>query len=155
MVDFFVKDLLGSGERHCRDWPPQLWLGHRHPNKASDITVKQVLAGAEAKIETAFVDQPLVEATVRHAVGFTALSLGDYTTAEHHVNCAVQLDQASWPGTSGHDPLDVTLGLSDSGKNHDEESLQQCLEKLQMMQRFWVREKSIPCNSWRPWRFCL
>ena len=55
VVDFLVNDLLGSAS-------PEKALGR-------DVTVKEVLAEAEKQIDTAFADQPVVEAAIRHTLG--------------------------------------------------------------------------------------
>lgn len=70
VVDFLVYDLLAAAV-------PEQALGH-------DVTVAEVLINAEAKIENAFKDQPLVEAFVRHALGFSSHRLGDYESARRH-----------------------------------------------------------------------
>ena len=46
------------------------------------MTVKEVLANAEKRIDNAFGDQPLVEATVRHVMGVSYHALGQYKAAE-------------------------------------------------------------------------
>ena len=44
----------------------------------------EVLANAEKKIDTAFLDQPLVEAGVRHAISVAFSSLGQFEVALRH-----------------------------------------------------------------------
>src|SRR3712207_9118314 len=55
------------------------------------VKVAEVLANAEKKVETAFPDQPLVEAGVRHALSVTYRSLGRYDIALRHASRARDL----------------------------------------------------------------
>jgi serine/threonine protein kinase/tetratricopeptide (TPR) repeat protein len=77
ILDFLVSDLLGASA-------PEETLGR-------DVKVAEVLANAEKKIDTAFSDQPLVEAGVRHAVAATYHALGQYDVAFRHSSRARDL----------------------------------------------------------------
>lgn len=55
------------------------------------MTVKGVLVSAEGKIDSAFEDQPLVEAAVRHTMGVVYCRLGEYKDAKRHLLRAMEL----------------------------------------------------------------
>jgi len=77
VLKFLAKDLLGSAS-------PEKALGR-------DVTVKEVLANAEKKIDEAFEGQPLVEAAVRHTMGTVYRRLGQYEAAERHLTRACEI----------------------------------------------------------------
>jgi tetratricopeptide (TPR) repeat protein len=54
-------------------------------SQGNDVTVKEVLDKAGEKVGTSFASKPLVEATVRNALGRTYVSLGDFPTASAHL----------------------------------------------------------------------
>jgi tetratricopeptide (TPR) repeat protein len=56
-----------------------------------DLTVKEALDRAAARIDQRFQDQPLVEAAVRLAIGEAYASLGEYRRAAEHLERAVAL----------------------------------------------------------------
>ncbi len=62
-----------------------------------DITMREVLDVAAARIEGAFEGQPLVEASILGTVGATYLSLGAYDQAETHLARSLSL----WENASG------------------------------------------------------
>jgi serine/threonine protein kinase/tetratricopeptide (TPR) repeat protein len=70
VLEFLVRDLLGASELEKA-------LGR-------DVRMSEVLANAEKKLDSAFPDQPLVEAGVRHALATTFSSLGRYEVAWRH-----------------------------------------------------------------------
>ena len=69
ITDFLVKDLLGSVD----------------PRKAKGrkVTVDEVLANAEAKIDTAFGDEPLTEAAIRQTMARVLWRLGTVRARSH------------------------------------------------------------------------
>jgi len=77
VIDFLVKDLLGSAS-------PE-------KTRSRKVTVDEVLANAEARIDQALGEQPVVEAAVRRVMGSTYLALGDYNAAERHALRAREL----------------------------------------------------------------
>ena len=70
IIDFLVKDLLGSAD------PARA--------KGRKVTVDEVLANAEAKVNTAFEDTPLLEAAIRQTLGRVFVRLGRYADARSH-----------------------------------------------------------------------
>jgi serine/threonine protein kinase/tetratricopeptide (TPR) repeat protein len=74
---FFVNDIFGSLE-------PARSAGRA-------VTVAEVLALAERNIDTAFKDQPHLEAAVRHDMGATYTRLGQYGPAQRHLTRAREL----------------------------------------------------------------
>ena len=68
-------------------------LGAAAPEKAlgRDLKVSEALANAEKELDTAFADQPLVEAGVRVALATTYYSLGRYDLARRHATRALDL----------------------------------------------------------------
>jgi serine/threonine protein kinase/tetratricopeptide (TPR) repeat protein len=79
LVDFFVDDLLGAVD-------PEKALGKK-------VTVEEVLAEAERKIETDLQDQPLLEASIRRAIGKIQLTLGNPALAEKQLVRAREIQQ--------------------------------------------------------------
>jgi serine/threonine protein kinase/tetratricopeptide (TPR) repeat protein len=75
--NFLLEDMIRSAA-------PERSLG-------SPVTVAEVLANAEAKIDTAFKNQPRVEAAVRRTMGMTYNRLGQYGPAERHLLRAREL----------------------------------------------------------------
>jgi serine/threonine protein kinase/tetratricopeptide (TPR) repeat protein len=75
------------------------------------ITVQEVLDRASATIDTAFADQPEVEAGVRLAIGRTYSSLGLFAKAEPHVRRALELRFLHL----GADNLDTLEAMSQLG----------------------------------------
>jgi serine/threonine protein kinase/lipopolysaccharide biosynthesis regulator YciM len=77
VIDFLVNDLLAATA-------PEVSAGR-------NLTVQEVLANAEKKIDGEFGDFPLVEASIRHAMGKAYYSLGEYSTAQRHLHRANQI----------------------------------------------------------------
>jgi hypothetical protein len=98
LADYLVKDLLGSAA-------PEKTLGRK-------VTVEEVLGNAESKIDTAFADQPRVEAAIRHTMGATYLHLGQYAQAERHLLRARDL-YARWSGPNAPETLRSRSELAD------------------------------------------
>ena len=79
VVDFLVNDMIASVS----------------PEEAGrDVTVLETLRKAEAKIDDAFDDQPLVEASIRQTLATTYRALGQYKDAERHVRRAFDLSMS-------------------------------------------------------------
>jgi tetratricopeptide (TPR) repeat protein len=77
VVDFLINDLIGAAS----------------PSRAQGKipTVDQVLARADQNIAKKFADRPLIEASIRHALGQAYEELGQYSKAEQHATRAVEL----------------------------------------------------------------
>jgi eukaryotic-like serine/threonine-protein kinase len=56
-----------------------------------DLKLRTVLERASKKIEGRFADKPFVEASIRETLASTYESLGDYATAQHHLEYAINL----------------------------------------------------------------
>ena len=69
------------------------FLGQADPVKEPDrnITLRQLLNNASARLETHFQGAPLVEASIRHTVGQVYMNLGEYNSAENHARRAAAL----------------------------------------------------------------
>jgi len=77
VVDFLIKDML--------------YAAHPLMARGRNVTVDEVLTNAEKKIDQAFVGQPLVEASVRFAIGESRTGLGQYDQAERDLRRARDL----------------------------------------------------------------
>lgn len=75
--DFLVTEMLASAA-------PEIAQGE-------DLTVKEVLENASAKIEDGLHDEPIVEASVRTTIGRAYLSLGLHDRAEAHLRSADEI----------------------------------------------------------------
>jgi len=64
--------------------------------QGSEVTILEMLDRAEEKIDEAFSDQPLVEATLRATMGNTYWALGQYPTAEEHLDIALAIRKQSF-----------------------------------------------------------
>src|SRR5262249_9778246 len=76
--------------------------------------VEEVLDKAAAKVETAFPEQPEVEASVRLAIGRAYSGLGLYAKAEPHLRRALELRQR----VLGADHPDTLLAMKQLGWAH-------------------------------------
>jgi tetratricopeptide (TPR) repeat protein len=123
LADYLVKDLLGSAA-------PEKTLGRK-------VTVEEVLSNAEKKIDSAFTEQPRVEAAVRHTMGVTYLKLGQYGKAQSHLLRAQEL-YTRWSGPDAPETLRSKSELADvlgkSGKLEESRLLyEEILEQQQQM----------------------
>jgi serine/threonine protein kinase len=98
LAEYLVKDLLGSAA-------PEKTLGRK-------VTVEEVLLNAEKKIDSAFSEQPRVEAAVRHTMGTTYLKLRQYGKAQSHVLRAQEL-YTRWSGPNAPETLRSKSELAD------------------------------------------
>jgi tetratricopeptide (TPR) repeat protein len=69
--DFLINDMLASAD-------PEIAQGRK-------ITVEEVLDSASHRIDTAFPDQPGIEASIRDTIGTTYVNLGLHEAAEPHL----------------------------------------------------------------------
>jgi serine/threonine protein kinase/tetratricopeptide (TPR) repeat protein len=81
---FLVDDILAEAapERNAR---------------AKNVSVEEVLKKAAVKINSAFKEQPEVEASVRFTIGETFLKLGLWKEAEPHLQAAIRIGQELGP----------------------------------------------------------
>jgi serine/threonine protein kinase len=77
--DFLLKDLIGAADPH--------------EAQGQKLTVEEVLDKSATRVESAFPDQPELEASVRMAIGSTYLHLGLYKKAEPQLRRALELRQ--------------------------------------------------------------
>jgi len=75
--NFLINDMLAAME-------PSVARGR-------EITLEELLENAASRIENAFENQPLVEASIREVLGQTYAGLGLYAAAEPHVQCALRI----------------------------------------------------------------
>lgn len=97
-ISAFLQDMLASADPT-----------HSESPAATDITVRQLLDGAAARIETELADQPAVQAAVRTVIGRTYQSLGLYDEAESHKRAALDLYRT----VHGNDHTEVARTLND------------------------------------------
>ena len=121
LVEFFIDDLMGAVD-------PEKTLG-------DVVTVQQVVAEAERKIDSQFSDQPLLEAAVRRALGQVHASLGNYDRAEEQLKSALSIQQRLL-GTDAA-TLKTMSHLADvlSSQKRTLEAHQLCLRTLELMRR--------------------
>ncbi len=94
-----AEDARDRAEREARiaqavnDFLNEDLLAAVDPENTADreITMREVLDAASAKVEDRFSDEPLVEAAIRTTLGKTYRNLGAYDEAEKHLNRAVRL----------------------------------------------------------------
>lgn len=82
-INDFLNELLSEADPGSQIKPDQAFV--------SNITVKAALDKAAAKVHTKFRDQPLVEASVRHAIGKAYSGLGDLKSARRQFQEAERL----------------------------------------------------------------
>jgi len=80
VTDFLTEDLLAAADPR------------NTPNR--EITINEVLDTASAEVEGKFEDEPLVEAAIRMTLGATYRQLGEYDSAEPHLERALELRRA-------------------------------------------------------------
>jgi serine/threonine protein kinase/Tfp pilus assembly protein PilF len=97
VVHYLVNDLLGSAA-------PEQALGRK-------VTVQDVLANGEEKIDRAFTDQPRVEAAVSLKMGITYAKLAQFAQAERHLRRAGEL-YTRWNGPEAPETLRALNGLA-------------------------------------------
>ncbi len=88
VLAFFRNKLLSAG--HPRGWVGGNWAGA----SSKDVTLRQAVDAAEAKVAESFADQPLAEASVRETLGSTYLDLGEAGRAVQQYERALTLREA-------------------------------------------------------------
>ena len=109
--------------------------------KRWEITLSEVLDGASENLKAKFSDEPLVEASIRHTLGSTYLSLGKNPEAEPHIESAYRIRRASL-GQEHPDTLASTISLGElrlrQGRYDEAEQL--CTTVVESRQRSLGRE---------------
>jgi len=73
--------------------------------KGRGVTVRYILDAAAEKIDKKLKDMPLVEASIRHTLGITYYSIGEYKSAQTHLKRALQI-RSKQLGDEDFDTLD-------------------------------------------------
>ncbi|HCO95521.1 MAG TPA: hypothetical protein DIU00_16500 [Phycisphaerales bacterium] len=109
--------------------------------KRWEITLSEVLDGASENLKAKFSDEPLVEASIRHTLGSTYLSLGKCPEAEPHVESAYRIRRAAL-GPEHPDTLASTASLSElrTVQGRYDEAEQLCTTVVESRQRSLGRE---------------
>jgi serine/threonine protein kinase len=98
VLGFLTNDVLMSADRsRAGRW---------------QVTLSDVLDVASENLGTRFRNEPLVEATIRHTLGNTYLSLGKYPAAEPHIESACRIRRTEL-GQEHPDTLASTVILSE------------------------------------------
>jgi serine/threonine protein kinase/Tfp pilus assembly protein PilF len=110
-------------------------------SRGRKLTVEEVLDRAAVKIDTAFPDQPEVEAGVRLAIGETYVSLSQYAKAEPHLRRALDLRNRHL-GAGHLDTLEAMrqLGWLCAYQGHYDEAEQYQRQALDGFRRIQGRE---------------
>jgi len=96
VLSFLTNDVLISADRtRARRW---------------QVTLSEVLDVASENLQTKFSNEPLVEATIRHTLGTTYLSLGKCPAAELHIEGAYRIRRVEL-GPEHADTLATTMSL--------------------------------------------
>jgi serine/threonine protein kinase/tetratricopeptide (TPR) repeat protein len=77
--EFINKDLLASAD------PAR--------TRGRDVTIREVLDSASKKVEDKFKNEPLIEAAIRETMGRVYRKLGEFKSAEPHLERALQIHQ--------------------------------------------------------------
>lgn len=95
--DFLRNDLLASVDPYVA--------------QGREVTVRSFLDAASEKLEGKFKTEPLVEASIRHTLGTTYRNIGDFASAEKHLQRAyeIRLEQL---GPKNAETLDTMDGLA-------------------------------------------
>jgi tetratricopeptide (TPR) repeat protein len=110
IADFLENDVLGSAEKA----------------RVGEATVSYILNAASQSLEGKFKDKPLIEASIRHKLGFTWRQIGETDEAEQHFLRAIDIYKQHY----GEEHL-ITLNImdylgyiyEDQGRYHDMERL--------------------------------
>jgi len=109
--------------------------------KRWEITLSEVLDGASENLKAKFSDEPLVEASIRHTLGSTYLSLGKCPEAQPHVESAYRIRRAAL-GREHPDTLASTASLAELRvrQGRYEEAEQLCTTVVESRRRSLGRE---------------
>jgi len=109
--------------------------------KRWEITLSEVLDVASENLKTKFSKEPLIEASIRHTLGSTYLSLGKYPEAEPHIESAYRIRRVEL-GQEHPDTLASTASLGElrlrQGKYEESERL--CATVVESRRRVLGRE---------------
>jgi tetratricopeptide (TPR) repeat protein len=90
MLDFFKRNLLASGRAADTSLTESFWAGG--PGK--DPTLRKAVDLAESRVDDAFAERPLVEASVREMLGLAYLNLGAAPQAVEEYERSLMLREA-------------------------------------------------------------
>ncbi len=121
VVDFLVHDLIGAASpEKAQGRPP---------------TVKEVLANAEARIDAAFEEDSLIEASIQQALGGVYLALREVASAERHIGRAVEL-RLRLLGTEHRDTLQSMYSQAEiAWLRGDRDAFREQLQNVLTLQR--------------------
>ncbi len=93
-------------------------------HEGKDVTVRQVLDQASARLDLSFASEPAVEAALRMTIGTSYSRLGEYETARKHLERALEL-RREHEGARSEPALQAMLGLASvlSDLDRKEESI--------------------------------
>jgi eukaryotic-like serine/threonine-protein kinase len=119
-INTFLVDTLGSAD----PW-----------QSGADISLRDTLKQAAAKVDTSFKDQPLIAATIRRTIGKTYVSLGRFDEGEPLLNAALEARVK----LLGRESADVAESLADraalfQGRGQFDEAVKQAREALALRQ---------------------
>jgi len=81
--EFLTRDILGRGN-------PTIEVN-------GELTIRQAVQEAAARLDGQFTNQPLVEASIRYTVGRSLMMMGDWQQAPRHLERAYELQQKLLP----------------------------------------------------------
>ncbi len=96
-VTQFLQDMLASADPHVA--------------RGREVTVREVLDAAAARVEEGLDDQPEVAAAIQRTIGQTYLSLGRFEEAERHFGAALDLARGAL-GDEHEETLEAMTGLA-------------------------------------------
>ncbi len=120
--DFLQVDLLSAGN-------PM-----NQPDR--DVTVREIMDQAAARIDQKFADSPLVEAGIRRAIGLAYKNLGEYTEADQHLRRSLNLivsHNANDLATASDVRNDLAILYLQSGRVAEAEAL--LVENAELLRR--------------------
>ncbi len=128
---------------------PDPWTSSRRVAVPRETRVVDVLDEAAEKLDTAFADQPVVEAAVRFGLARTYRNLGETRKAEPHIRRCLELREQAF-GTDHHETLMAMneLGMTLTAIGMADEA-QSVLERaLEVCRRVLGEDDPLTLNAW-------